>query len=160
MTKAEMPITPAVRLLREKKIEFAPHFYNYEERSGTKVSSRELGVEEHIVIKTLVMETDAKKPLIVIMHGDCQVSTKNLAREMKVKSVSACEPDKANLYSGYTVGGTSPFATRKVMPVFMQRSIADLEHIFINGGKRGFLIKIKPSVVLELLKPQLVDIIA
>lgn len=151
-------MTNAVRFLREKKIDFEPRLYAYEEKGGTSVSSRELGVDEHHVIKTLVMEDDSKKPMIVLMHGDCTVSTKNLARELGVKSVKPCEPETANRHSGYVVGGTSPFATRKEMPIIMQRTIADLDFILINGGKRGFLVKISPLAIVEHLKPRLLEI--
>jgi Cys-tRNA(Pro) deacylase len=152
------PITSAIRFLRDKKVSFEPYSYEYEDRGGTAVSSRELGFDEHHIIKTLIMEDDRKRPMIVLMHGDRQVSTKNLARELKVKSVTPCEPEVANRHSGYVVGGTSPFATRKAMPVIMQKTIAKLPFILINGGKKGFLIKISPSVLLEHLSPQLLDI--
>ncbi|MEK6553763.1 MAG: Cys-tRNA(Pro) deacylase [Bdellovibrionota bacterium] len=156
----DIPVTTAVRLLRENKIDFEPFFYEYEEKGGTAVSSRELGFDEHIIIKTLVMEDDAKKPMIVLMHGDHQVSTKQLARELGVKSVKPCEPEIANRHSGYVVGGTSPFGTRKTMPVIAQKTIADLPFILINGGKRGFLVKISAASMLQLLKPQLFEITA
>lgn len=156
----DIPVTSAVRFLRDKKIAFQPYLYDYEEKGGTAVSSRELGVDEHQVIKTLIMEDDSKKPMIVLMHGDCTVSTKNLARELGVKSVKPCDPEVANRHSGYVVGGTSPFATRKTMPVIMQKTIADLESILINGGKRGFLVRIDPRAILEHLKPRLLEITA
>lgn len=156
----DIPVTTAVRLLRENKIDFEPFFYEYEEKGGTAVSSRELGFDEHIIIKTLVMEDDAKKPMIVLMHGDRQVSTKQLARELGVKSVKPCEPEVANRHSGYVVGGTSPFGTRKQMPVIAQKTIADLPFILINGGKRGFLVKISAASMLQLLRPQLFEIMA
>lgn len=157
MAEDKIPVTAAVRLLRARKISFVPCFYDYEERGGTEVSSRELGVNEHQVIKTLIMQDENKNPLIVLMHGDRQVSTKNLARLMSVKTIQPCEPDVANRHSGYVVGGTSPFATRKAMPVYMQRTIADLSEIWINGGKRGFLIKISPQDLIALLAPKLVE---
>ena len=154
------PMTPAVRLLLENKIEFTCHFYDYEEKGGTARSSKELGVDEHSVVKTLVMETDEKKPLIALMHGDKQVSTKQLARELGVKTVKPCAPEVANKHSGYVVGGTSPFGTRKALPVFMQKTIADLPRVFINGGQRGFLVNVASADIVKLLKPTLVEMIA
>jgi Cys-tRNA(Pro) deacylase len=155
-----IPMTTAVRLLKEKNIQFEAVFYEYEEKGGTSVSSRELGVEEHVVIKTLIMEDENKKPMIVLMHGDRQVSTKQLARELGVKSIKPCEPEVANRHSGYVVGGTSPFATKKQMPVIMQKSIADLDSIFINGGKKGFLVKVTTVDVIRILQPKLFEITA
>jgi Cys-tRNA(Pro) deacylase len=149
--------TPAIHFLRERKIPFTEHEYRYEERGGTAVSARELGVDEHIVIKTLVMEDDQKQPLIVLMHGDKEVSTKNLARQIGRKSVTPCAPDVAQRHTGYLVGGTSPFGTRKRMPVFLERSIADLDQIYINGGARGFLVSLAPSDLIRVLSPTLVD---
>ncbi|MDQ3907602.1 MAG: Cys-tRNA(Pro) deacylase [Acidobacteriota bacterium] len=147
----DYPITPAVRALREKKIEFEPHLYAYEERGGTRHSAASLGVDEHAVVKTLVMETDARKPLIVLMHGDREVSTKQLAREIGVKSVQPCKPEVAQKHTGYLVGGTSPLATRAAMPVYAERTIFGLPKIYINGGKRGFLVSVDPKVLSELL---------
>lgn len=158
MTHASLPMTTAVRMLQDHKIDFEPCFYEYEEKGGTAVSSRELNTPEHNVIKTLIMEDDQKKPMIVLMHGDCQVSTKQLARELDVKSVKPCDPEVANRHSGYVVGGTSPFATKKKMPVVMQKTIADLPFILINGGKKGFLIRLSPEVVIQLLSPKLLEI--
>jgi Cys-tRNA(Pro) deacylase len=158
MTNAAIPMTTAIRMLKDHKVEFEPCFYEYEEKGGTAVSSRELNVPEHNVIKTLIMEDDQKKPMIVLMHGDQQVSTKQLARELNVKSVKPCEPEVANRHSGYVVGGTSPFATKKNMPVIMQKTIADLPFILINGGKKGFLVRLSPNVVIQLLNPKLFDI--
>lgn len=160
MTEQAVPMTTAIRFLKDKKINFEPAFYEYEEKGGTAVSSRELGVEEHIVIKTLIMEDENKKPMIVLMHGDRQVSTKQLARELGVKSVKPCEPEVANRHSGYVVGGTSPFATKKPMPVVMQKSIENLEFIYINGGKKGFLVKVATIDVMKLLTPRLIEITA
>ena len=136
---------------------FTEHEYRYEERGGTAVSSRELGVDEHIVIKTLVMEDESRQPLIVLMHGDREVSTKNLARQAGRKTVSPCAPDVAQKHTGYLVGGTSPFGTRKVMPVFLERTIAGLDRIYINGGRRGFLIALAPADLIRTLSPTLVD---
>ncbi len=160
MTEQKIPITQAIRVLRDHKVDFAPHFYKYEEKGGTTVSSRELGVDEHSVIKTLIMETETKIPIIVLMHGDKQVSTKQLAREMGVKTISSCLPEVANKHSGYFVGGTSPFGTKKKMPVFIQKTILDLETVYINGGQRGFLVSLKPSDLMIVLKGSVVEIMA
>jgi len=149
--------TPAIHFLRQQRVTFTEHEYRYEERGGTAVSSRELGVDEHIVIKTLVMEDERKQPLIVLMHGDREVSTKNLARQAGRKTVSPCAPDVAQKHTGYLVGGTSPFGTRKVMPVFLERTIAGLDRIYINGGRRGFLIALAPADLIRTLSPTLVD---
>jgi Cys-tRNA(Pro) deacylase len=147
----DYPITPAVRLLREKKVEFEPHLYNYEERGGTRHSAESLGVDEHAVVKTLVMETEVRKPLIVLMHGDREVSTKNLARSIGVKSVQPCDPQTAQKHTGYIVGGTSPLGTRSRLPVYVERSIFALPKIYINGGKRGFLVSLNPQDLPTLL---------
>ena len=141
----EYPVTPAVRYLREKKIEFVPHLYEYVEKGGTRESAKQLGVDEHSVVKTLVFETNEKKPLIVLMHGDREVSTKNLARHLGVKSVEAATAETAAKVTGYQFGGTSPFGTRMKLPVYAERTIFDLDRIFINGGKRGFLVEIDPA---------------
>ncbi len=153
-------MTTAIRQLIEHKIQFTNHFYKYEEKGGTSVSSRELGVEEHVVIKTLIMETENKIPVIVLMHGDRQVSTKQLARVMDVKTVSPCDPEAANRYSGFVVGGTSPFGTKKVMAVYVEKTILELDRIYLNGGKRGFLINISTQDLLKVLKPHIVEITA
>lgn len=145
------PVTPAVRLLREKKINFEPHLYDYEERGGTRHSAESLGVDEHAVVKTLVMETESRKPLIVLMHGDCEVSTKQLARTLGVKSVQPCDPQTAQKHTGYLVGGTSLFGTRTKLPVYVERTIFELPKIYINGGKRGFLVEIEPRVLRDVL---------
>ncbi len=158
MSQDKTPVTAAIRMLRQHKAVFSDHLYAYEEKGGTAVSARELGVDEHAVIKTLVMEDETKRPLIVLMHGDREVSTKNLARHIGVKTISPCVPDIANKHSGYMVGGTSPFGTRKAMPVYMQASIAALEKIYINGGKRGYLVGVAPQTVIDILKPELVEV--
>ena len=145
------PITPAVRVLREKKVDFTPHVFDYVEKGGTRHSSASLGVDEHAVVKTLVFETSEKKPLIVLMHGDRQVSTKNLARLLNVKAVAAVVPEKAQKLTGYLVGGTSPFGTKTRMPVYAEETIFNLEKIYINGGKRGFLVEIEPKVLRDVL---------
>ena len=160
MKPQDLPKTLAIRVLLDNKVPFTPHEYKYEEKGGSAVSSRELGVDEHIVIKTLIMETEDKTPLIALMHGDLEVSTKQLARVMNVKSVKPCLPEIANKHSGYMVGGTSPFGTKKIMPVYMHKSIADLDKIFINGGKRGFLVSLDPKDLIRVLKPHVVDIAA
>jgi Cys-tRNA(Pro) deacylase len=149
--------TPATQLLRQRGIAFSEHPYQYEEHGGTTVSARELGVDEHHVVKTLVMQDEGGKPLIVLMHGDRKVSTKNLARQAGRKSIAPCAPEVANRHSGYMVGGTSPFGLKKAMPVYVERSILALEKIYINGGRRGYLIGIAPSVLTSLLAAAAVD---
>lgn len=144
------PVTPAVRYLREKRIEFVPHVYDYVEHGGTRHSAESLGVSEHAVVKTLVMETEDRKPLIVLMHGDCEVSTKNLARRLGVKAVQPCSPETAAKHTGYLVGGTSPFGTRSRLPIYVERTIFEQPKIFINGGKRGFLVEIDPNALRQL----------
>jgi Cys-tRNA(Pro) deacylase len=153
-----VPATPAVHFLKQHRVPFSEHQYRYEDRGGTAVSARELGVDEHVVIKTLVMEDDRKQPLIVLMHGDREVSTRNLARQLSRKSVTPCAPDVAQKHTGYLVGGTSPFGTRKTLPIFMERSVADLDRIFVNGGARGFLVSLAPSELIRVLSPQFVDV--
>lgn len=151
-------MTLAIRELQKEGISFTSHLYPYEEKGGTSVSSKALGVPESIVIKTLIMESDDKSPLIVLMHGDMQVSTKQLARELGVKTISPCKPEVADRHSGYQVGGTSPFGTKKKMPIYMEKTILDLERIYINGGKRGYLISLDPHDVVKVLKPHLVQV--
>ena len=158
MRKEKAPVTPATRWLKQEKVAYSVHLYSYEEHGGTQVSALSLGVSEHQVIKTLVMEDDRLQPLIVLMHGDKDVSTKTLARTIGVKNVSLCSTDKAFKYTGYQFGGTSPFATRQSMPVYMEKSIGELPKIYINGGKRGFLIGLDPHVVVNLLKPIMVQV--
>ena len=154
----DYPITPAVRFLREKKVEFGPMLYDYVDKGGTKASAEALGVDEHAVVKTLVFETNEKKPLIVLMHGDRQVSAKNLARHMNVKSVAPAEPEKASKWTGYLVGGTSPFGTRTKMPVYVEKTIFELPEIYINGGKRGFLVGIAPGELKRVLDIEEVEV--
>ena len=158
MSKEKTPVTPAVRALRAAGTAFTDHPYAYEEKGGTAVSARELGVDEHSVVKTLIMEDERKNPFIVLMHGDRQVSTKELARIMGVKAVAPCAPETALRHSGYQVGGTSPFGTRKNMPVYMEETILDLPRIYINGGKRGYLVGIDPRDAVRMLKPTLVEV--
>lgn len=158
MSGERVPSTPAVLALRAAKVDFTPHFYTYEEKGGTEVSARELGVDEHTVVKTLVLADDKGAPLIVLMHGDRKVSTKALARLMGVKSVEPCAPEVAQRHSGYRVGGTSPFGTRKKMPVYVEASILELPAIYINGGSRGFLVRIAPAALSRLLDAQAVTV--
>jgi Cys-tRNA(Pro) deacylase len=158
MARDKAPVTPAVRALRAAGVAFTDDLYAYEEKGGTAVSARELGVDEHAVVKTLVMEDERKNPLIVLMHGDLQVSTRELARLMGVKSVVPCTPDAAQKHSGYLVGGTSPFGVRKSMPVYLEETILKLPKIYINGGKRGYLVGIDPLEAVRLLNPTLVKV--
>ncbi|HVJ75541.1 MAG TPA: Cys-tRNA(Pro) deacylase [Casimicrobiaceae bacterium] len=158
MSREKLPVTNAIRVLREHGVAWTDHPYSYEERGGTEVSARELGVPEHQVIKTLVMEDDRRQPMIVLMHGDREVSTKSLARHLGVKTVSPCAPAVADRHSGYQVGGTSPFGTRRAMPVYMQSTIATLPRVYVNGGRRGYLVGLAPADVVRVLKPVLVDI--
>jgi Cys-tRNA(Pro) deacylase len=158
VSKEKAPVTPAVRALRAAGVVFTDHLYDYEEKGGTAVSARELGVDEHSVVKTLVMEKEDKQPMVVLMHGDKQVSTKELARVIGVKSIQPCNPETANRHTGYMVGGTSPFGMRKQMPVYMEKSILDLPRIYINGGKRGYLVGVAPVDVNKVLAPKLVSI--
>ncbi|MGA3287521.1 MAG: Cys-tRNA(Pro) deacylase [Bacteroidota bacterium] len=145
MSKDDYPVTPAIRILREKKISFIPHIYKYEEHGGTRLTAEMIGVPENLVVKTLVMETDQKKPLIILMHGDREVSTKQMARIIGVKQVTPCDASTAQRYTGYQFGGTSPFGTRHPLPVYVEKTILDLQKIYINGGKRGFIIEINPQ---------------
>jgi len=149
--------TPATQFLKAHGVAYTEHFYDYVDKGGTTVSSAALGVPEHAVVKTLVMEDEAAKPLLVLMHGDRQVSTKNLARQAGRKRVEPCRPEVAQRHSGYQVGGTSPFGVRKRMPVYMQRSILELPHIYINGGRRGYLVCLAPGEIVRTLAPQLVE---
>ncbi|MBI1891084.1 MAG: Cys-tRNA(Pro) deacylase [Burkholderiales bacterium] len=149
--KEHVSETPATQFLRKQGIVFTEHPYDYEEHGGTAVSARELGVDEHCVIKTLVMQDEASKPLIVLMHGDRKVSTKNLARQIGCKSVEPCKPEVANRHSGYLVGGTSPFGTKKSMPVYVEETILALDKIYINGGRRGYLVGIEPQTIARVL---------
>ncbi len=152
------PVTPAVRALRAAKLPFDDHLYDYEERGGTALSARSLGVEEHRVIKTLVFEDDQKRPLIVLMHGDLEVSARSLARVAGLRSAAPCLPLVAEKHTGYKVGGTSPFGLRKSIPIFAEGSIRDLERLFINGGARGYLVSMTPLVLDQLLQPHWVEV--
>jgi Cys-tRNA(Pro) deacylase len=151
------PETPATRLLRQRGIAFTGHLYAYEEHGGTRVSARELGVGEHAVVKTLVMEDEAHRPLVVLMHGDRKVSTKELARQIGAKKVEPCRPEVAQRHTGYMVGGTSPFGLRKPLPVWIEKSILELPRIYINGGRRGFLVGIAPQDILKVLEAKTVE---
>ena len=153
MSKEKIPTTPAILALKSAAAVYTLHTYAYEEKGGTRVSSQKLGVDEHGVIKTLVMEDEVAQPLIILMHGDREVSTKSLARALGVKSITPCKPEVAHRHTGYLVGGTSPFGTKKALPIYMQKTIADLPEILINAGSRGLLAKMKPSELVRILKP-------
>jgi Cys-tRNA(Pro) deacylase len=150
--------TPATAFLKKHGVAFTEHPYEYEEHGGTRVSARALGVDEHAVVKTLVMEDEKKQPLVVLMHGDRTVSTKNLARQTGRKSIEPCKPEVAQRHTGYLVGGTSPFGTRKAMPVFVEKTVLDLERIYINGGRRGYLVGMTPGELVRVLKPTPVEV--
>jgi Cys-tRNA(Pro) deacylase len=157
MKSKHAPETPATRFLQQHKAMYSSHLYHYEEHGGTRVSARELNVDEHCVIKTLVMEDEAARPLIVLMHGDRKVSTKELARQIGCKKIEPCKPEVANRHSGFLVGGTSPFGTKKSMPVYIENSILDLPVIYINGGRRGYLVEMAPGELMRLLNPRTVE---
>ena len=157
MAKDKTPVTGAVRFLRAKKINFTPRLYAYEDRGGTRVAARELGVDEHLTVKTLVFVTQDNKPLLMLMHGDREVSTKALAREIGVKTIQPADPQQANRVTGYQVGGISPFGARTELAVYMESSIADLPVIYINGGKRGFLLEMGPADLIKALNPKPVE---
>ncbi len=158
MSKTENgPETQAIKFLKSHKVAFSNHLYAYEEHGGTKVSARELNVAEHAVVKTLVFEDENTKPLIVLMHGDYKVSTKELARQIGCKKVEPCKPEVANRHTGFLVGGTSPFGTKKPMPVYMEKSILDLPLIYINGGRRGYLVGVHPHDILRVLNPKTIE---
>lgn len=152
------PETPATKFLRQHNAVYSSHLYDYEEHGGTRVSSRALGVEEHNVVKTLIMEDEFGKPLIVLMHGDCTVSTKELARQAGCKKIEPCKPEVANRHSGFLVGGTSPFGTKRKMPIYIEKSILDLPQIYINGGRRGYLVGLAPQELMRLIDPRVVEV--
>lgn len=158
MAKNKTPVTAAIRALRQEDIKYSDHLYSYEEKGGTAASARELGIAEHTVIKTLVMEDERGNPLIILMHGDREVSTKNLAREIGCKQVNPCDSTIAEKHTGYQVGGTSPFGTRKTMTVYAEESIFDLDIIYINGGKRGYLLGLQPDNLKKLLTIKKVNV--
>lgn len=160
MARDKIPTTPAIRALRQAKADFTAHTYAYVERGGTAASAAALGVDEHRVIKTLVMHDEQKRPLVVLMHGDREVSTKALARALGVKSVAPCPPKVARKHSGYQVGGTSPFGLRKPLPVYCEGTILALDRLIINGGKRGLLVEITPAVLIALAAPTAVSVTA
>jgi Cys-tRNA(Pro) deacylase len=147
----------AIRVLRQHQVAFVPHLYDWEPRGGTRASSEALGVDEHAVIKTLIFEDDRRQPLCVLMHGDREVSAKNLARHLGKKSVAPCTPEVADKHSGYQVGGTSPFGLRRAMPIYMERTIGELPRLYINGGARGFLVELAPADLVRVLAPTPVD---
>lgn len=154
----EHPVTMAVRVLRQHAVPFVPHLYAWEPRGGTSASARALGVDEHAVIKTLVFEDEKKTPLCILMHGDREVSAKNLARAIGVKSVAPCRPDVADRHSGYQVGGTSPFGLKRAMPIYAERSVLELPKLYVNGGARGFLVEITGADLARVLSPRAVDV--
>ena len=152
------PMTPAIQFLKDNKVEFHPHLYKYVERGGTSVSSKELGVSESLVIKTLIFEKEDKQPIVMLMHGDKQVSLKELARQIGCKVITPCHPEVAHRHSGYQVGGTSPFGLRKKIPIYLEASVGDLGEIFINGGGRGFLVRLRTTDLIRILNPHLVTV--
>ncbi len=158
MARDKVPATPAIRLLKQHKVKFTPLRYKYEDKGGTRASARELQVDEHIVIKTLVMEDDQQRPFIVLMHGNCEVSLKHLARQLKVKRITPCTIDRADSLTGYQTGGISPFGTRQTLPVFMEETIANLEKLIINGGRRGLLLELSPKNLIDILSPTSVSV--
>ena len=158
MRSENAPKTPATKFLRQHGIAHSNHLYEYEEHGGTRVSSRELNVDEHAVVKTLVMEDENAKPLIVLMHGNCKVSTKELARQAGCKRIEPCKPEVANRHTGFLVGGTSPFGTKKKMPIYLEKSILELPLIYINGGRRGFLVGVHPHDLIRVLTPKVVEV--
>ena len=153
MTKEHFPVTPAIRVLRDRKVDFTLRPYKYEERGGTEVASRELGVDEHGIIKTLVMEDDGKKPFIILMHGDRHVSTREMARVLGVKAVQPCDPAAAGRHTGYMVGGTSPFGTKKQLPVYIEETILEIPRVLINAGRKGLLAEIDMKDLVRVLSP-------
>ena len=154
----DYPVTMAIRVLRQHRVEFTPHLYAWQVRGGTRASAEHLGVDEHLVVKTLIFETEARQPLCVLMHGDREVSAKNLARQLGHKSVAPCAPEVADRHSGYQVGGTSPFGLRRPMPICCEKSIGELPLIYINGGARGFLVGINPADLTRVLEPRMVEV--
>jgi len=150
--------TPATQFLRANGVEFSEHFYEYQEHGGAERGAEQTGVQANAVVKTLIMEDEKGAPLVVLMHGNRKVSTKNLARQAERKRVEPCRPEVAQRHTGYQVGGTSPFGTKKTMPIFIERSILGLERIYINGGRRGFLLGLAPQELVRTLAPKLVEV--
>ncbi len=158
MTKEKIPSSPAILVLKAQAAVFTLHTYKYEEKGGTKVGAQKLGIDEHCVVKTLIMEDENAHPLIILMHGDKEVSTKELARFIGTKSIAPCRPETAQKHSGYKVGGTSPFGTRKALPIYMEKTIADLPKIYINAGSRGLLAQMPPAEIVRILNPVMVNV--
>jgi Cys-tRNA(Pro) deacylase len=158
LAREKFPATAAIRFLRENGVDFTERPYQYEEKGGTETSARALGVDEHLVIKTLVMEDDQKQPLIILMHGDREVSTKSLARITEAKSITPCSPQVALKHTGYMVGGISPFATKKRLPIYIEETILSLSKIFINAGRRGLLAEMSPADLVKILQPVQVNV--
>lgn len=158
MSRDKIPATNAIRFLKQHKVRFIPHSYTYEEKGGTRTSARELNVDEFSVIKTLVMEDDQQRPFIILMHGSCEVSVKHLARQLKVKQVTPCTREKADRITGYQTGGISPFGMRQSLAVYMEATIAKLDTILINGGRRGLLVEIAPQDLIRTLQPITVSV--
>ena len=158
MAKTKLPVTPAVRVLRQHGVDYTGHLFEYEAHGGAAQGARELGAGLHETVKTLVLEDDDGAPLVVLMHGDLQVSTRGLARALGLKSVAMCAPQTATKHSGYQVGGTSPFGLRRAMPVYMEQTIAALPRVYINGGRRGFLLGMDPADIVRVLRPVLVNV--
>jgi len=158
MGKIHWPSTAATRVLQAHEVPYTPHLYRYEEHGGTRLAARDLGVPEHSVVKTLVMEDENSRPLLVLMHGDLEVSTRQLARQIGCRTVKPCRPEVASRHSGYLIGGTSPLGTRKALPVYLQRTILELPEIHVNGGSRGFLVALAPGDLVRVLQPTLVDV--
>ena len=156
MAHPAFPSTAATRMLKQLRIDYSEHPYRYEEHGGTASCARQLGVDEHVVIKTLILEDDQGRPLVVLMHGDREVSLKALARQLGCRQVQLCKPEVANRHSGYLVGGTSPFGTRKPMPVYLEKTVLELERVYLNGGSRGFLVGLDPAELVRVLAPVLV----
>ncbi len=158
MSRDKVPATPAIRLLKQHKVKFIPHPYKYEDKGGTRISARELKIDEHLIIKTLVMEDDQQQPLIILMHGDCEVSLKHLARQLKVKKITPCSVDRVSSLTGYQTGGVSPLGLRQMLPIYMEETIGELEKLVINGGKRGLLVELSPKDLIKILKPTVVSV--
>lgn len=158
MARPKIPATPAIRQLKKHKVIFTPHFYAYSDRGGTRASARELDISEHRIIKTLLMEDEQNLPLIILMHGDCEVSQKHLARQLRVKRIQSCSAQRAEQLTGYQTGGISPLGTRQELQIFMEETIAQLPSLLINGGRRGFLVEIDPADLVRVLQPTKVSV--